>query len=341
MNRGAPGRRTLLRAGLAAALAGVSAPARAEPAPPLRRWTIMMLLPYGWNEACGGFRDYLAQRGIAADLRVRNARGDFSRVPGFVEEINATAPDLVYIASSAMALAALGTYDAPDPLRFIHMSPAVLNQVTDPAAARIVRSLTRPRRHITGVINVAPPLAQLRSIEAYRGFHTLAAIHRRDDPDALIALAQLRRFITAQELVLRTYPVDPMPDGSDPTPVFARALAAARADGAGWLYIPPDAWLETVREQLTAAALEADLPSFAATEPFLTEAEALAGLVCREAATGALAGRLAEQIMTANRPAASLPFSRPERFSLVIRFATARALGAYPPMSLLRYAELR
>lgn len=309
--------------------------------PPKPAFRITMLLPDGWDDASGGFRDYLGQRGIAADLQIRDARSNIGRTAEFVDEINATNPDLVYIAGSAMALAALGPYAAPDPLRQVHGVPVVLNLVVDPAACGIVHSLSEPRRNVTGVIFVAPAAAQLRSIIAYRQFRTLATIYRPDDPDGATAVAELQARLDELGLRLLTFPLARTPPGSDATPALAAALAQAREHGAEWLYIPPDWWLEARRVSFTRAAIAAGVPSFAASDLFLTEAEALSGLVCPRASAGALAGRLAEQILLDKRHPASLPFIRPDKFSILIRIETAEALRFYPPMSLLRFSQLR
>ena len=43
--------------------------------------------------------------------------------------------------------------------------------------------------------------------------------------------------------------------------------------------------------------------------------------------------------MLSGTPAGQIPIQTLTRFSLLIRMATARTLGVFPPMNLLRYAE--
>ena len=306
---------------------------------PRQSFRIVMLLPYGWTDAASGFRDYLAQRGIMAELIRRDAGGDLSRIAGFVQEINSSPPDLVYISGGAGALEALGTYDAIDPARHITVAPSILNLVVDPAAYRVVRSLSDPGRDVTGIIHVAPARAQLRCLAAYREFRTVATIYNRNNPDADVAVASLRGLLGADGLQLLEY-ATPI-DQRDVTDALTTLVTTARREGADWLYIAPDPWLEARRDILTNAALRAELPSFATTEPFLADAAALVGLVCHRQTAGARAGRLAEQILIEGRRASTLPFTRPDKFAVVIRMETARTLEFYPPMSLLRYADAK
>ena len=331
-------RRTILSTSVALPLVSIGRTTHAAIGPP-QSFRIVMLLPHGWTDAASGFRDYLAQRGIVAELIKRDAAGDLSRIAGFVKEINNSPPALVYISGGAGALEALGTYDAVDPARHITVAPSILNLVVDPAAYRVVRSLSDPGRDVTGIIHVAPARAQLRCLAAYREFRTVATIYNRNNPDADVAVTSLRGLLGADGLQLLEYaaPIDQR----DAVDSLTTLVATARRQGADWLYIPPDPWLEARRDILTSAGLRAELPTFATTEPFLADAAALVGLVCHRQTAGARAGRLAEQILIEGRPASTLPFTRPDKFNVVIRMETARTLAFYPPMSLLRYADAK
>lgn len=319
-------RRTLLATG------AMLATHRANAAESFR---IVMLLLYGWDDACSGFRDALTQRGIAPRLQIRDAAGDISRIAGFVREINDSRPDLLYISGSAAAIAALGTIDASDTAPRVTTVPTIVNLVVDPVAAGLVRSLDEPGRDVTGIIHVAPIEAQLRNLVAYRDFTTLATIYHPDEPDASIAVDQLRGVLSADGLQVMAFPVS---DGGASLPAM---VDQAAQKGADWLYIPPDPRLEAERRSVTGAALAARLPSYAATEPFLLDAEALVGLVCHRQAAGAQAARLAGRILLDRQRASSLPFQRVDRFSVQVRMDAARTLHAYPPMMMLRYAEVR
>jgi putative ABC transport system substrate-binding protein len=131
----------------------------------------------------------------------------------------------------------------------------------------------------------------------------------------------------------------PIEDGQPQAAGVADMIRGFKAAGAEWLYIPPDTFLNDIRDQLTATAEEQDLPAFSATERFVTYASGLAGLVCRYYNIGQFAGFKAEQILQ-GIPAGSIPIQTLSRFSLLIRMATAKRMQFYPPLGLLRYAEV-
>ena len=159
--------RLLARRGLLTAAGALAVPAIARAAP---RPRIVMLTWRGWEEACDGFRDYLAGKGITADYIVRDAGQTTATVPGLVADIKTIKPDLVFVWGGSTALAALGRYDAPDKSRFLTDIPAVLAIVADPLGSGLVANLDKPGRPVTGTVYVAPVEVQLRAMQAYRPF---------------------------------------------------------------------------------------------------------------------------------------------------------------------------
>lgn len=298
---------------------------------------IVMMLWRGWEEACDGFRDYLAGRGIDAEYIVRDAGQTTAAIPGYVAEIKAMAPDLVFVWGGSTALAMLGRFDAPDRSRFLTDIPAVLAIVADPLGSGIVASLERPERPVTGTIYVAPVDVQLRAVQAYRPFRRLATLFNPLEQSSTAAVGRLAELAAREglELVRRAVPVEAGRPQADAIPEMVRAF---KAGGAEWLYIPPDTFLNDHRNALTGAALERGLPAFSATERFVTYSSGLAGLVCRYYNIGQFAGFKAEQILNGT-PAGRIPIQTLTRFSLLIRMATAQRLDFYPPLNLLRYAE--
>ena len=333
-------RRHVLGSAAACVVLGNGRSARSAAAPG-RPYRIVMMVPYGWDDACSGFRDYLKEAGVPCDLIVHALAGDRTRMPAILQAIRAQPPDLFYFGGSALALEILGPYDAAEPDRFISGVPAVVNLVTDPVAARLLSPQARPVREITGVVQVAPARAQVRSVAAYRRTERIAAAFNGYDPDAQVAVRQFRDACADAGMWVTEFPLAPNPENPTNVTSLLTVLDVARRYDMEWLYLPPDPWLERTRDALCRRARDLGLLSFATTEPFMAEAGALLGLVCRRVSTGALAGRQAKQILLDGKPASSLPFTRPATFSLLVRMDTAAALKAFPPLSLLRYADVR
>jgi putative ABC transport system substrate-binding protein len=323
------------RALLAAAGAALAAPAVASARPP----RILMILFRGWEEACDGFRDYFAARRIAVDLVVRDLEQDLSRAPAVVREAHGLRPDLVYLWGTSLTIAVLGPWDAPDPDRYLSGIPAVFNIVTDPVGNRVIRSHASPGRPVTGTEYIAPVAVQLEAIAAYRAFRHIAAPFNPRERNSVSVVEEMATLLAARGAGFTPLPVPMREDGRPDPAAIPALLRRARSEGADWLYIPPDTFLNDHRAVLTGTAIAEGLPAFSATERFVGFAEGLAGLVSRYTSVGAFTAFKAEQILFGGRDPATIPVEALTRFSYQIRMATARRLGVYPPVGLLRIAE--
>jgi len=329
------------RSWLLGAGAGLAAPglARAQGGPARPPYKIFMILFRGWEEACNGFRDYFRYRGIDVEFIVRDADQNLPRVTEFVREANETRPDLVYLWGTGTTAAALGPWNGTDNRRFLRDIPTVFNIVTNPVGTGVVRSLESPGREATGTVYVVPTEVQYNSMRAYRPFQRVAAIYNPQEPNSRLVIDEMKGLTSQHGATLVDLPVTLNASGRpDPASIPGLVEAARRAE-AQWLYIPPDTFLNDHRAVLTDVALAQHLPTFAATERFVIFADGLSGLVCRYYNIGAFTAFKAEQILVQGRPASSIPVETLNRFSLLVRFQSARALRFYPPMSMVRYAE--
>jgi putative ABC transport system substrate-binding protein len=87
-------------------------------------------------------------------------------------------------------------------------------------------------------------------------------------------------------------------------------------------------------------ATAAKVPVISATESPIYEAGALVGMVTKYVNAGAFAGYKAEQILLKRQAVGAIPIERLQRYSLVINMNAAAQLSIYPPLDLLRIAEL-
>ena len=312
--------------------AATAQPGVAQPRP----YRIMMLLFRGWEEACDGFRDHFAARRIPVELIIRDIGQDLRRVPALVEEVRETKTDLVYIWGTSLAITALGPWDAVDPARHITGVPVVFNIVTDPVGNRIVQSREAPGRAVTGTEYIAPVEVQMRAMARYRPFTRVATTFNPRERNSLSVVAQMRALLGDDVLA---QPVALGNDGRPDPGSIPGIVAQAKRDGAEWLYVPPDTFLNDHRAVLTRAALDEGLPCFSATERFVQFAEGLAGLVSRYYSVGAFTGFKAEQILRGGRAPESIAVETLTRLSFLIRMESARRLSIFPPVGLLRVAE--
>ena len=64
------------------------------------------------------------------------------------------------------------------------------------------------------------------------------------------------------------------------------------------------------------------------------------GLVSNYANAGAFAGYKAEQILLGKEVVGKIPIETLQRFALVVNMKTAKQLGIYPPLDMIKIAEL-
>jgi putative ABC transport system substrate-binding protein len=137
--------------------------------------------------------------------------------------------------------------------------------------------------------------------------------------------------------VLSAHPLgaDGLPDVKQLAPMLDR-MAALKPD---LVYIPPVNFFGPHSDYLMQEALARKLPTFCAIE-VQVKSGGLMGLVVPFYNVGALAGYKAEQILLGKMAVQKTPIEVLSRFSYMVNMPTARALGLYPPMQILRFAQI-
>ena len=303
-------------------------------------WRIHAVTYRGRTDVERGFADHFAARGIPVQITWRDIALDPSRLPGLVDEIRRERPDLVHTWGTGVTLGIVGRWDAKDTSRYVRDIPVVFSLVAAPVGAGIVPDVAAPGRPVTGVSHVASLAVQLQTMANYRPHRAIGMLYSPNEPNSLAVLAELtalgrRRGVAVLATPFRTNAAgQPVADGA------AELVQRLRANGAEWLYMPPDSFLSTqARDVVVPAALAQGLPAFASTEQLMS-AGALLGLVSRYYNVGQFAGFKAEQILARKAAASRIPIETLTRFSLQINLTASRRLGALPPLDMFNYAEL-
>ncbi len=294
----------------------------------------------GMTDVEKGFADYLSSRKIPVQITYRDLNRDATRMPGFMEEIRATKPDLIYTWGTSVTLGVVGPYDTPNPAQYINDIPVLFTLVAAPTMAKIVRDLRTPRRNVSGVTHVGSAEAQMRAMAKYRPFKTVGVLYTTTEQNSVAVMKDMRRIGDEKgfRVIERTFKLDgnrkPTADGA------VEMLHEIKESGAEWLYLLPDSYLGTLAEALIIpTAMQLNLATFASTEQ-LMQAGALSGLVSRYYNVGQFTAHKAEQILIAREPMANIPVETLSRFSYQVRMPAARQLNLPPPLPLLSYAEL-
>jgi len=308
---------------------------------PSRPYRIYAITFRGMTDVEKGFQDYFTARRIPVQITFRDLNRDNSRMPGFLDEIKRTKPDLVYTWGTSVTLGVVGTFDQVDPQNYIQDIPVVFTLVAAPVLAKIVRDLKNPGRNVTGVYHVAPTEAQIRAMASYRPFKSIGILYTPTEQNSVVVVEEVRDVSKRLgfSVVARPLKLDANKKvTSEGAAEMVRDLKLR--DGVEWLYLPPDSYLGTQTQNIIIpAAMSVGLPTFASTEQ-LMQTGALAGLVSRYHSIGQFTAYKAEQILVNRVPASKIPVETLTRFALQVRMDVAEQLKLPPPLPMFNYAEL-
>jgi putative tryptophan/tyrosine transport system substrate-binding protein len=333
-------RRRVMTAGAALLLPGLGWTQTTRGARATKPFQIYGITFRGMTEVERGFEEYFASRKVPVHITWRDLNRDPSRMAGFVEEIRATKPDLIYTWGTSVTLGVVGAHDAADRTPYINNIPVVFTLVAAPVLAKIVPDLASSGRNVTGATHVAPTEAQVSAMGQYRPLQTLGVLYTPTERNSVVIIEELRRLARDRNFKLLERPFK-LDAANKPTAEGAADLVRdLKTAGAQWLYLPPDSFLGTLAEGvIIPAAMEQSLPTFASTEQ-LMQAGALTGLVSRYFSLGQYTAHKVEQILVGKQAPASIPVDTLKRFSYQISMTAAQRLKLPPPMSMLNFAEL-
>ncbi len=329
-----------LAAALLLGLAGVAAaqtPAVRTPAEPFH---VFLVVWRGETDVEHGFRAHLQEQGIPVRYTLRNLAQDRSRIPEVVAEIKSVKPDLVHTFGTSTTAGIFGRYGESDPAAHVQGIPGVFSIVAYPIEARIVESFESTGRPITGTAFLPPVERQLDALLAYRSVERLGVVYNSLEQNSVINVEQLRSAAAERGIELLEAPVPLDDDGRADPNRLSEAVDRLAGGGVEFLYIGPDSFLTRNRAQVTGLAAERGIPTVAGTEATFEGSQAVLGFVSRYYLVGKLAGAQAERILVGGELAEDLPVASLARFALLIRMPVALELEVYPPLSLLRIAQV-
>jgi putative tryptophan/tyrosine transport system substrate-binding protein len=303
-------------------------------------YQVYLVLWRGWEDAAQGFSDYFNAHQIPVNLVVRDADRDKSRLPGFVQEIKQIRPDLVVTWGTSTALGILGPHDTDSPEKYIMDIPSVFMIVSQPVGTGLVPDFTSSGRNITGTRYLVPERTQINAARSYLTFDRIGVIFNPAEQNSIINVEALRTLADEGlfELIERPLSLD---DAGEPVTGAIEGLVADLARSAPLLlYQGPDSFLNVHRDRLTGSALAHGIPVLAAGENPVRRSNALLGIINRYYSVGQLTAFKARQILVEGKTPETIPITSPRRFSYMINMRVAKQLKLYPPMNILKFAEI-
>jgi putative ABC transport system substrate-binding protein len=268
-----------------------------------------------------GLRDagYFEGRNVVVEWRY--AKGDYERVPAFVDEFIRGKADVMVMDSS------IGTEAAK---RATSTIPIVMALVLDPVGSGFIKSLARPGGNITGLsmmttVDLNSKRLQLLK-EVIPRLTRVAVMWNPDHPLHAREVDDLKERASSWSIELSFVTVH---GPEQLAPAFSDVVEA-RAQA---LYVIEDPLFFAHREAILTMASTARLPTLHDLRRFPEEGALMSYGpdlydLFRRAAT------YVDRILKGAKPS-DLPVEQPTRFELVINLKTAKALGlAVPPMVL-------
>lgn len=328
-----------MRAIAAALLIGLAGAAAAQtPAEPFH---VFLVVWRGETPVENGFRAYMQENGIPVRYTLRNLEQDRSRIPEVVADIQAAQPDLVHTFGTSATVGVFGRHGESDPATHVHGIPGVFSIVAYPIEARIVESFESTGRPLTGTAFLPPVERQLDALLEYRSIERLGVVYNSLETNSVINVEQLRGAAQERGIELLEAPVPLDDDGRADATRIDEAVDRLAGGGVEFMYVGPDSFVTRNRAAVTGLAAERGIPTFAGTDAtFDGPSQAVLGFVSRYFLVGKLAGAQAARILVDGERPEDLPVASLARFLLLIRMSAALDLEFYPPLSLLRIAEV-
>lgn len=305
------------------------------------QYKVMIVTWRGCEEACQGFQDYLTERGIDAEIILRDAGQAKELLPGFLAEARAESVDLILTWGTSVTLGIAGTLaDLGNPA-FNHEIPGVFIIVADPIGAGIVESLERTgRANVTGTYNRVPEAVNIGTIRTYLPtFKRLGLLYNSDEENSVLKRDEVAALTEPMGFELVAREISLGKDGEPQIDDIEREMAELKAAGVDFLYLGSSSFLRKNRDRVTAAAVEHGIPVLSPYEELVRESQALISIAARYYDVGRLAGEQAEKILLGGISAGDLPVAQMTDFAVVINMDVARKLQLFPPIDLLQVAE--
>ena len=254
----------------------------------------------------------------------RFAAGDPTLFTTCAAELVGLSPDAI-LASSPPAVVALRQQTRTIPIIFVF--------VVDPVGLGFVESLARPGGNITGFsMSDAPTMGKwLQMLKEIAPRITRVSVIF--NPDTAPQAPLLNRGIenAAQSLGV-TVALAPVHDDAG----IEEAIASQAREPGGGLITLPNAFNDTHRAVIIAAATRHRLPLIGTTE--FPESGALMSYWFNRVDLHAQAASYIDRILRGANPA-DLPVQQPTKYLLIINLKTAKALGLTVPPSMLDLAD--
>jgi putative ABC transport system substrate-binding protein len=185
-----------------------------------------------------------------------------------------------------------------------------------------------------------PEEVQMKAIRAYRYFKRLGIIYNANELNSVLNVGKIRELAKNMRFDLYERPIDLDVNGKPILESVPHKIKELKDINVTFIYVGSSSFLMRHRDYLTNSAVEQGVPIVSAYEAMARKSNALLAVASRYYSVGKLAGFQAKNILVKKVTPIDLPILSLSRYSYVINMQTARKLKLYPPIKVLRYAEI-
>jgi putative ABC transport system substrate-binding protein len=256
------------------------------------------------------------------ELYYENAQGSIATAAQIAQKFAGDHPDAVVAISTpsaqTMVSAARGQF------------PVVFAAVTDPLAAKLVKSLDKPGVSVTGVVDRAPfedQLALIRNILQEK--KRLGVLYNAGEVNSVAALEMLKKAASDVGLELV--------EGNAAKSSEVGAVAQGLVGKVDAIFIPNDNTVVSSLDRVIKICEEAQIPLFAA-DITLVEKGVIATLGYDYEQIGYQTGEIVAIVLQGTDPS-QIPVAMPKQKALYINKTAAQKIGLMIPDPLLKKAD--
>ncbi|ELE5892219.1 ABC transporter substrate-binding protein [Vibrio fluvialis] len=303
--------------------------------------TVLMTVWRGCEESCQGFQDYLKNNGLPVDVIVRDAQRDTSKLADFLDEAKAMSPDLVVTWGTSVSKAMIGTRAELGEQTKLGDIPVMFMVVADPVGADISAAADKTGRPtVAGIRNRISEDTQIRAMREYFPVTKVGVVYSTAELNSVLNTQELKQLSESMGFAVytETYALDkagkPLPNQ------FDEKMQHLAEQGVDVVYVGSSSYNLANSDGFTQAAMKYGLPVASAYDSMVTNSSALISVSNKYYRVGQLAANQASKILFDDAKPGDLPIAELSNYAITINMDVARKMSLFPPIQLLRFADL-
>jgi ABC-type uncharacterized transport system substrate-binding protein len=195
-------------------------------------------------------------------------------------------------------------------------------------------------RNLTGCSHLVPLETQMNAMKSVMDIKKIGVIYNPAEDNAVKQVKGLESYCMENRIPLLRSPI-PLDDEKKPLADGIPSAVELLAQGkVSIIYLPSDSFLIANAPVVMSEINRRRIVTFSATEDPIRKGGALMGVVSRYYNVGLFAGFKAEKILVQKVRAGDIPIDTLKRFSFLVNMETARNINFYPPIMILKFAEI-